>query len=260
MAVQNEGNRILLGRLRKNKNAWHMLLCEPLWGIVFNLFNPFLYVYMSALGCTEVQIGLLTSVGLFGQFLFSLVAAPITDRIGRRWTTLLFDLASWSIAAFIWAIANNFWFFLVAAAIQSINRVVTVSWTCLLVEDTEKDLLVMLFSWITVAGLIAGFFSPVASVFVQKNPVPAMRILLWVACIVFTGMFILRHVLTRETAVGRMRMAQSKQEPFSAQMRGLWHTAVEIWRTPRLKFLFILTAVYNMALTVRGSFIALSVS
>ena len=107
MAVQNEGNRILLGRLRKNKNAWHMLLCEPLWGIVFNLFNPFLYVYMSALGCTEVQIGLLTSVGLFGQFLFSLVAAPITDRIGRRWTTLLFDLASWSIAAFIWAIGRE---------------------------------------------------------------------------------------------------------------------------------------------------------
>ncbi len=251
------GNRLLLRRIRSNHNAWNMLLMEPLFGIVYNLFNPFLYVYMSQLGCSEVQIGLLTTVGLLCQFVFSIVAAPITDRLGRRWTTLIFDLLSWSLAVLLWMVAHNFWVFLVAAVLQAINRIVVVSWTCLMVEDTEKDLLVTLFSWITVAGLLSGFFSPAAAVFVQANLIVAMRWLLGAAFVVFTGMFILRHILTKETSVGRVRMAQSRQESLPGQLRELSRTAVEIWRAPKLRFLFLLTAVYNMALTVRGSFISL---
>ena len=47
---------------------------EPLWGIPYNLFIPYVSVYMLELGCTDRQIGIIASVSLFFQVLFSLLA------------------------------------------------------------------------------------------------------------------------------------------------------------------------------------------
>ncbi len=261
MGVKETGNRSLLRRVRANKNAFHMLCFEPMFGIVFNLFNPFFYKYMEDLGCTPVQIGLITTVGLVFQFCFSVLAAPITDRMGRRKASVVFDIISWSGATLIWAVAQNFYFFLIAAVVQAVNRIVYVSWTCLLVEDTEKDLLVTVFSWITVANLIAGLIVPFASLFVEKyDLVTIMRWLIGIAFVVMTAMFILRNLAVKETSVGLARIEASKNESIGMQLKNLSKTVVEIWKTPQTRFMFILTAVYNIAITMRGSFFSLYIT
>ena len=261
MATQRQGSMTFFRQLRGNKNAFAMLLFEPMWGIPYNLFIPYFSIYMNDLGCTPQQIGLLSTIGMVFQVFFSLIAAPITDRLGRKRTTLIFDLASWSAATLIWAFANNFWFFFAVAAIQAVNRVVIVSWTCLMVEDADKSLLVKIFSWLTIAGLLSAVFSPLAAGFVSAyRVVPTMRVLLLVAFALMTAMFFLRNALTKETSVGLVRMKESRSEPFLSRIAALFQVTRDIRRNKKTLFFFILTAVYNTALVVKAPFFALLIT
>ena len=53
--------RMLL-QLRGNPRA--SVYTEPLWGIPYNLYAPYVSVYMLTLGLKDVQIGLIASIGL----------------------------------------------------------------------------------------------------------------------------------------------------------------------------------------------------
>jgi MFS family permease len=256
--AREQGNASFFRRLRGNPNAFAMLMFEPMWGIPYNLFTPYMSLYMAALGCSALQIGLVNTVGMALQVVFSLIAPPITDRLGRRRTTVIFDLVSWSSSMLILLFAGNFWFFLAAAMVQSIQRIVQVSWNCQLIEDTEKDLLVPLFSWLTIAGLLSAIFAPIGVELVKAlTIVPAMRWMLGAAFVLMTAMFILRNAFSRETSVGRMRMEQSKAEPFLRQAVGVFRSAGDIWRNKRTLLFFILSAIYNAALAVKAPFFAL---
>lgn len=256
--MQEQVSRSFFKRLRQNKNAFSMLMYEPMWGIPYNLFSPYLSLYMVALGCSASQIGIINTVGIVLQMVFSLLAAPITDRMGRKRATLVFDMASWSIAVAIWIFASSFWGFIIAAVIQSINRVVHISWNCLMIEDTEKDLLVPMFSWLTIAGLLSALFSPVAVELVKSYTlVPAMRWMMGFAFVSMTAMFMLRNAATHETSVGKVRMEQSKSEPFLQQLKAMFLVTRDIRRNRKTLFFFILTALYNAAITAKAPFFAL---
>ncbi len=79
-------------------NARGCVYTEPLWGIPFNLYTPYVSVYMLALGMTDSQIGFLASLGTIFQVFWTLVSGAITDKLGRKKTTLIFDLISWQLA------------------------------------------------------------------------------------------------------------------------------------------------------------------
>ena len=88
---------------------------EALWGIPFNLYSPYVSVYMLALGLADSQIGLITSIGLAFQVFWTMMSGAITDKLGRKRATFIFDLISWSIPCLIWAVAQNFYYFLAGA-------------------------------------------------------------------------------------------------------------------------------------------------
>ncbi len=58
---------------------------------------------MYSLGVKDAQIGLIASMGMVMQILCSLLGGVITDKLGRRLTTLIFDLISWGGATLVWA-------------------------------------------------------------------------------------------------------------------------------------------------------------
>ncbi len=93
---------ITLFNLEGNPKA--SVYTEPLWGIPYNLFIPYASVYMLALGVSDAQIGMIASLGLLIQPIFALISGAITDKYGRRLTTLISDLLSWSIPCLIWAV------------------------------------------------------------------------------------------------------------------------------------------------------------
>jgi DHA1 family tetracycline resistance protein-like MFS transporter len=128
-----------LKNLRGNARA--CVYTEPLWGIPYNLYAPYASIYMLAFGLSDSQIGLITSIGLAVQIFWTILSRALTDKFGRKRTTLIFDILSWSVPCVIWALSQNFTYFLVAAIVNSAWRVPQNSWQCLLVEDTDPHLL-----------------------------------------------------------------------------------------------------------------------
>jgi MFS family permease len=107
-----------LKSLRGNPRG--IVFSEPLWGIPYNLYAPYVSVYMLALGLKDQQIGLIVSVSWGFQVVLALMSGMVVDKLGRRRTTLIADILSWSVPALISALAQNFWYFLAAGMINSI--------------------------------------------------------------------------------------------------------------------------------------------
>lgn len=258
--------RRLRGQLRETGNilkgfkgnARACLMMEPLWGIPYNLFITYTSVYMAALGCTEQEIGLIASVGLIFQMFFSLVGGHITDKLGRKRTSLLFAIISWSIPTLIWAMAQNFYYFLIAAIINSAVRVVHTSWTCLFVEDTPPGERVHVFTWMQIAGILSGFVAPMAGFFVARYQlVPAVRGLYFFAFFSMTFMFIFRNFMVHETEQGLVRMKESRNVNFFDSLKDYKKAASQLLTTPYTMIAFLLSVFVNIYTVVRTNFFSI---
>lgn len=206
-----------LKNLRGNPLA--CVLAEPLWGIPYNLYIPYMSVYMIALGVTDSQIGLIASIGMGLQIFSALLGGAITDKMGRRRTTLVFDLISWTVPLIIWTVAQNFTYFLIATIINSLWRITATSWTCLMVEDAEPETIVHMWSWIYIAGLLSSFFAPLAGLFVAWfSLVPTMRGLLFFACVMMTIKFFALNHFSVETSRGIKRAEETRSQPLLSML------------------------------------------
>jgi len=194
---------------------------EPLWGIPFNLYAPYVSVYMLTLGLTDSRIGLVTTIGMVFQVLWTMLSGAITDKLGRKRATLIFDLLSWSVPCLIWAAAQDFSYFVAAAIVNAMWRVPHNSWSLLLVEDTDPDLLVDVWSWIHISGLLAAFVSPLTGLLIaQFSLVPTMRGLYLLAFVMMTTKFVVMNRVVTETEQGIVRMAETRGQPLFAVLRG----------------------------------------
>ncbi|HHY55619.1 MAG TPA: MFS transporter [Chloroflexi bacterium] len=228
---------------------------EPLWGVPYNLVAPYASVYMVALGLTDRNIGLVLSVSWGFQVFWALMSGAITDKVGRRLTTLLFDILAWSVPAIIWALSQNFWWFMVAGIMNAIWRVTMNSWTCLLVEDAEHDQLVDIYTWIHISNLAAGFVAPLAGVLVARfDLVPAMRVLYFFAAIMFTLKAVLTYLMTEETTQGKVRMVETRDQSIFAVL-GEYHGVVrEIVRRPETLYTAGIMLIIAIVGLINGGF------
>jgi MFS family permease len=216
---------------------------------------------MLALGLNDSKIGLLTSIGMVFQVFWTLMSGVITDKLGRKRTTLIFDLISWSIPALIWAVAQNFTYFLVAAIINAVWRVTHNSWNCLMVEDTDPDILVDVYSWIYIAGLLAAFAAPLAGLFIDRfGLVSTMRGLYALAFVMMSAKAITMNLLVRETQQGQVRMKQTRDQSLFAVLRGFPAVFKQMMRSPATLYTLGLMVILNIAWTIRGTFWAIVVS
>ncbi|MBN1937129.1 MAG: MFS transporter, partial [Anaerolineae bacterium] len=244
---------VTLKNLRGNVRG--CVYTEPLWGIPFNLYSPYVSVYMLAFGLTDSQIGLITTIGIVFQIFWMALSGAITDKLGRKRTTLIFDVLSWSIPCLIWAFAQDFTYFVVAAIINSILRVTHNSWQLLLVEDTDPDLLVDVYSWVYIAGLLAAFVSPLTGPLIERfDLIPTMRGLYLLSFVMMTVKFILTNAMTTETQQGLVRMQETKHQPLFAVLREYPTVLRQILRSPATLFTTGLLIILNIGNTVRGTF------
>lgn len=195
--------------LRGNPKA--CVLTEPLWGIPHSLYMPFVSVYMLALGANDIQVGLVASLTLLFRTCTAALSGAITDKLGRKRATLIFDLLSWSLPCLLWTFSQNIWWFYFAAVFNGLWQVTENSWTCLLVEDAEKDKMVNIYSWIYLSGQLSVFFAPLSGLLVgNMSIIPAMRILYAFSFISMTAKFIILYVYCDETKVGKQRLKDTK--------------------------------------------------
>jgi DHA1 family tetracycline resistance protein-like MFS transporter len=242
-------------------NARGCVYTEPIWGIPYNLYIPYVSLYMIALGLSDKQIGLTVSISWAFQIFFALLSGVITDKLGRRLTTLIFDLASWSVPALISAIAQNYWYFLGAAVINSVWRVTHNSWTCLMVEDTEPDQLVDIYSWVYIAGLLVAFFTPLAGLLIKFfTLVPTMRGLYLFASVMFTVKCITTYRLTSETRQGKIRMHATKHQSVFTVLGEYKGVFQEVLRTPQTLYTAGIMLIMSICMLINGTFWAIIVT
>ena len=205
-------NHPLFQTLRELKgNPRVTVLTEVMFGIPYNLFNPFASVYMLALGLTDQQIGSIASLGLALQIFTALLSGAIVDKFGRRLTLLVADFAGWSLPCLIWAIAQDFRFFVAAAAMNSLWRISDTAWTCLMVEDAEERHLVHIWTWIMIFAVCSAFVAPLGGWFVGRfGLIPAVRGLYLFGFIMLTAKAVVLYIYSHETARGIQRREETR--------------------------------------------------
>jgi MFS family permease len=228
---------------------------EPLWGIPFNLYAPYISIYMIALGVTDKQIGLILSVSGGFQVLLALLSGVVTDKLGRRLTTLIFDILSWSVPALISAVAQNFWYFLAAGIINSVWRITHNSWSCLLVEDAEESQLVDIYTWIYIANQMVGFVAPVAGIMVGIfSLIPTVRGLYIFAAIMFTVKAVVTYQMTHETKQGVIRMHETRHQSVFSVLREYRGVFQSLMNSPKTLYTAGIMLVISISTLISGSF------
>jgi len=234
---------------------------EPLWGIAYNLFIPFATLYMFELGLDDAQIGLIASIGLAFQIVFALLSGALTDKFGRKRTTYISDLISWSVPCLLWAVSQNFYFFLAAAVFNSVWRVSANSWTCLLVEDAEQDQMVNIYAWIYISGLLAAFFSPLAGFLVREfSLVPTVRGLYVFAFFMMTTKFVVMNRYVTETRQGQIRLDQTQNQPLLSLITEYRGVLGQLIKTPRTLITLGIMLVISITTMITGTFWSLLVT
>ncbi len=248
-----------LFELRGNPRA--CVFTEPFFGIPYNLFAPYASVYMLAMGVKDQQIGLIASLSLVVQIFTALLSGAITDKFGRRLTLLISDMLCWGVPAVIWAVAQDFRYFLAAALFNSLWRISHTSWTCLLVEDADKNQMVHIWVWIYIFAMGSALVSPLSGFLVNRfSVVPAMRIVYSIAAVLLALKFVLTYVFSRETQRGKERMAEAKGQSLFSLLKeygGVFGQLLRSRVTLAAVALLLLMSIYQ---TVNSAFWAILVT
>jgi len=234
---------------------------EPLWGIPFNLYSPYVSIYMIALGMTDKQIGLIVSISWGFQIFLALLSGVVTDKLGRRLTTLIFDILAWTVPAIISAVAQNFWYFLAAGVINSVWRITLNSWSCLLVEDADQNQLVDIYTWIHIANVMVGFIAPLTGVLIGVfSLIPTIRGLYVFAAVMFTVKAVVTYLMTEETGQGKIRMHETRHQSALSVLSEYSGVLKELLRTPQTLYTAGIMLVISITTLVSGSFWAIIVT
>ncbi|MDR0644287.1 MAG: MFS transporter [Treponema sp.] len=213
-------NALIQTLLELHGNPRACVYTEPLWGLSMNLCLSYASVYMLAIGLKDTEVGFIATVYMLSQVVFAFLSGPITDKLGRRATTAVFDFLAWSVPCLIWIKAENFWFFFIAALFNGAMKVSTNSWDCLMVEDAERSQITKIYSLVIVSGQLSALFAPIASVLVSRlTLVPAVRILYCNAFIVMGLKIGLLYFFSRETRTGLIRRRETKGQSVFALTR-----------------------------------------
>jgi len=249
-------NHPLLQTLRELKgNPRVTVLTEIMFGIPFNMYAPFFSVYMLAFGITDQQIGSLTSLGLVVQIFSALLSGAIVDKFGRRLTLFIADIASWSVPCLVWAIAQDFRYFLVAALINGLWRISHTAWTCLMVEDAEERHLVHIWTWIMIFAVCSQAFTPLGGwVVKQYGLTSAMRGIFVFGFIMFALKAIVLYTYSHETERGVQRITETKHSSILSLVGDYRSVFNQLIYSKAILGALSLVIITNIYTTVSGSF------
>jgi MFS family permease len=216
---------------------------------------------MLALGLTDIQIGLLASVGMVSQTVWGLLSGVITDKLGRRLTLAIFDTTAWCIPCLIWAGASlvapewAFWAFAGASLVNGTWQVSQNAWDCLLVEGLAPQRIPALYSLVMVAGHLSALLAPIAALMVaQFSLVPAVRILYLNAFVVMSAKVVLLYATTRETEMGALRKEQTRGRSWWGELAGYREVLALMGRSQGTKFAILVTFLVGAVGTITGTF------
>lgn len=255
-------NHILIKTFRELKGNTKWSICsEPFWFIPHSLFAPFQTLYMSKIGLNSLEIGTTLTVGFIVQMLCALIGGVITDKMGRRKTTVIFDTLGWTIPCLIWAFSQNFLCFLIAAAINATCQITNTSWTCLFTEDCPDKYITTAFTLTQMCGMLSVFFAPLAVVLVGKyDVVPVMRWIYFISAFSMLIKFLMLYYFGNETEIGRQRMEETKDISYFTMLKGYKDVFLQMLKSSKMRLVVYFMALSNISQIATGSFFSLYVT
>ena len=234
------------------------LWTEPMFGIPYNLFTPLAAVYMAALGLSPFMIGLVTTISLVSQTLAAAIAGVVTDKLGRRRTTAVFDIFAWIIPSVLWATASGPLSFVLAAALGGCWRITETSWGLLMTEDYPPEGIIHLYSITNIAGLLAGFVSPLAFMLVRQiSLITAMRWLYGVMAVMVAVKTLLIYAYTKETSVGLRQIEENKGVSVLSRLLESRFVLGRMFRSRHIMLTVTLVACFMLIRSVNDNFLPL---
>ena len=260
MATSNPSPLNIIDSFRLLKgNTRVSVLFEPLWGIPYVLYNFYLSLYMKAQGVTDVEIGFIIAIGAIASAFFSMFSGVLTDALGRKRTTLIFDSISWPISILIYLFSHNFWLFALATAVNSAVKIVSVSWNLMVVEDADAQQQVAAYNLFNIINVSTGFLVPLAGLLVAKyGIICGERILLGYAAVSMSAMILGRNHCYRETRIGQQILAEHRHLGLKTIFKK--NSYRQVWQLLRnrrsLLLVFCLNVLFNAYIPI-GTFTSL---
>jgi MFS family permease len=238
-----------LRELRGNPRA--CVLTEPMFGVPYNMFMPFMSVYMLALGVTDQGIGLIASLSLASQILSTLVSGAIVDKYGRRLTLWWPHRVLWPLRD--WAASQNMTYLVVAPSHQRHLAHLHTPGPASCRGRRERT------SSISGRGspslACTSFFTPLGGWFVSRfGLVPAMRGLLLFGFVMLTAKAVILYVFSHETERGLSRLQETHGRSLFALLGEYRHVVGQLVHSRPIRVALSLMLVTSIYGTINSSF------
>ena len=189
--------------MKLGRNARICLGTFPFWAVPYTIYIYYLSLYLMERGISSSEIASLMTVANASALVFSVVAAPVVDRMGRRNATLVFDLLSSALPCLLFLTSGNIVVALIAQMATGMNRIMSTGYYLLMIENTEESNSVSAMNWFNIILVGAGLTTPLAGIVVSRMGVlDGERLFLIISFVCMTVQAIVRHVLVTETPTG----------------------------------------------------------
>lgn len=208
---------------------------------------------MKSLGVTDKQIGYLISLGFISAIIFSFLGGPITDALGRKKTTLLFDIIGWACPVIIYLFAKEFWMFALAVIVNGAHRVTSVAYNLMVIEDSNNTQRFAAFNLINIINISAGLLTPIAGLAVKEyGIVQAQRYILLFSAICMVGMPLVRYRYHTETRIGQKILQERKRGKKKAGFSIAPHIVVlkDLVKKPTVFMIIVVYVLFNIYMTI----------
>lgn len=190
-----------LSKLERNARVCTAMF--PLWAIPYTVYMFYVSLYLKSQGLSDIQIGNIMVVANIAALVCSVIGAPIVDKLGRRWSTCIFDLASSALPPLILLLSPTYPAAIVAMALTGMNRIMSVGYYLLMIEDTSEENSVVSMNMFNLILVLAGLVTPLAGIVVERmGLIHSERLFLLVSVISMTALTTTRHLLLKETPTG----------------------------------------------------------
>ena len=241
-----------------SRNVQILLATEPLWAIPVTWTRTYASLFMAALGLSATQIGWMASLVLIMQMLVAPFGGYAADRFGRKRTLIVFDIIAWIIPPLVWMMAQNVWYFALAAVLNGVGMIISPSWNCLLVEDTNPTRRPAVFAAFQLIVLGAGIFSPISGWIVDgKGVILGTRIIYGITALSIAIMTLSRAFSVTETSVGTAIANEMQGTSIKAALGSYRAALIHGLKNHTLSMLFLLSMINFAYVTIWNTYSAL---
>lgn len=233
------------------RNARICLGFFPLWAVPYTIYTYYLSLFLIEEGLSSTGIASLMTVANVSALVFSLFAAPIVDRMGRRNATFVFDILSSALPCLLYLISGNIIVALIAQAVSGMNRIMSTGFYLLMIENTSESNSVNSMNIFNVILVGAGLTTPLAGFVVSKMGLLAgERLFLIISLVMMTAQATARHFMVRETETGKAIMRARERFSFKEMVVGFGKTVRYMIKNRNVRSAMIINSLIYVYYTV----------